>query len=329
MKTHLNDNPKLNFTMPPFSAGNYASLWSNTRIQKTWKRENLCSRTHELLFLSAIHSLPIPDGAHINVIRSLPYDWYDEADKVAEHFTRKNWHIRSKERTLTFHSVCHCGRQGALALINNAFGWNGIENEQALQDSLLLGIGGNTTEIIRCKNQRFSNASASPNQLGSWYAANILKGLLWHSDIDVSENGAMEILLDRDCYYKGSHDVNEQVDVALSALADRIVREVKNTVDLAKVPYILLSGGGSLLLSEMLAKRLQHDNIQISDDPLFDDCLGGLKSIAGHTTKNVFPVSIDIGARNTKSATLVDGEIYTVISPSHTAESILADEVNV
>ncbi|MBD3251058.1 hypothetical protein GF380_01100 [Candidatus Uhrbacteria bacterium] len=312
MKITELQEPVLNFTT--FSAGETVK-YSSGYIDIDTSENRLHADSYDKLFDTALYALKIPTEKILSVVLALPYGWHDGNSEAVANRLSSDHRIQTKDTELDYTVCVQTERQGILALVNMAFGWQSGANEDILKNSILHDCGGMTTEHVQIINRRDTDFSDSDENLGQWRIARRLKEYLterYHVR-NVSEFDCLKYIENKEYHSQqtDSIDLTEFLHKENQALATDIVAAGRHHIrkyDETRRKY--LTGGKAKDLFPYMSRLVK--GLIISKDPLFDNAFGALKTAMNLTKNGAIPVGLDIGNQNTKAAALVNGTVQYV-----------------
>jgi hypothetical protein len=249
-------------------------------LQRREDRRWIESREWYNLFLASLTELTTATRVDLRIVTGLPVAFYSDRETVKARVVGSHRVQREDRHAQTFQVVaCNVIPQPFGALLAETLNDRGhIVNEALARGTVgIVDIGGKTTNLLSVDRlSEIGRETASVN-VGAWDAVRAIRD--WMSDQcpgleDLRDHQVVEAIINREVRYYGRPvDLSAIVDDTLQPLAAQIITEATRLWNGgATLDVILVSGGGALLLGEMIGNHFPHAIGRA--DPVFSNALG-------------------------------------------------------
>jgi len=268
-----------------YNIGNVAAEQSRFVTRKE-DREWINSDEYMVLFHAALSTQFVKGPESVTVVTGLPLAYYD-ADKqnIKEQFERMHHVFRDDRNVVTLNvEKCSVVPQPMGTLAHVAFDDEGnITNSTMLTGRVgIIDIGGKTTNILHALRMADIRAETESVAIGGWDVVRAMQSKVESAcpGVGYSDHEISEAVKKMFVKYKGRVvDLSQEVNSVLDKVTQPILSKVRElwAADGARLDQILISGGGAHLIGDRLKSALDHENVELVDDPVFANAMGYYK----------------------------------------------------
>lgn len=228
------------------------------------------------------------DEIELTVVTGLPVRYYkDEVNKDKQ---------KLQDRFVGRHAIDRIGRDMLIVnigecivipqpigtLLNVGLDDTGLKADAEIitGNTGIIDIGGNTTNFLHARGFEDVNPETDSIDLGGWdIARRVRPGVseLAPGLAEIEDHELMDAIVSRSIKHRGTEvDISAVVDAALEPIANSIVNHALQIWPGggAALDRILLTGGGSQLIGELVESKIDHANIELVADPQFANARG-------------------------------------------------------
>jgi len=268
-----------------YNIGNVAvehSRWTTRKEDREW----INSDEYMVLFHAALSTQFVRGPETVTVVTGLPLAYYDvDKDSIKERFECMHHVFRDDRRIVTLNvEKCSVVPQPMGTLAHVAFDDEGnITNSTMLTGRVgIIDIGGKTTNILSALKMADIRAETESIGLGGW---DVVRAMRPHVEnacpgVGYSDHEVSEAIKSMSVNYKGRVvDLSSSVNDVLDSVTEPILSKIRElwAADGARLDQILISGGGAHLIGHRLVGELDHENVELVDDPVFANAMGYYK----------------------------------------------------
>lgn len=252
------------------------SRFSHRREDRRW----IESDEWYALFLATLTELTTATRADLNIVTGLPVAFFGDRKAVKERLLGTHRTKRDERHAQVFNVVsCHVIPQPFGSLLAEALNDAGrITNEQFATGSVgIIDIGGKTTNLLSVNRLAEIGRETASANVGGWDAVRAVRD--WLSEEcpgleSLRDHQIIQAIISRQIQYYGKPvDLTSIVTNTLKPLAEQIITEASRLWNGgATLDAIVVSGGGALLLGDLIGKHFRHAVRRA--DPVFANAVG-------------------------------------------------------
>jgi hypothetical protein len=253
------------------------SRFTGRREDRDW----ITSPEYKYLMATAFTELTAASRVDVKVVTGLPVRYYEDKDTVRDLFMGQHRFERDDDRTgaQVFNVTdCRVIPQPFGAVLSEALDNKGRiqRNQLATGDVGIIDIGGKTTNLLSVHKLAEVGRETTSVDVGAWDAMRVIREFLAKdfSGLELRDHEIIEVVKDRKVKYFGEwHDLSKEVNNALRALGQQVLAQATQLWNNGgRLDAILVSGGGALLLGDIIATGFRH--ARIVDDPVHANARG-------------------------------------------------------
>lgn len=228
------------------------------------------------LFLAAMSELTTASGVAVTLVTGLPVTFYGDKGALqgilaADHQLER---LGGKRQTLHINKVRVVPQPFGALLADCLSNTGTIVREPGAVG--VIDVGGKTTNILSVLGFEEIGRETSSVNVGAWDVARGVRAHLAEKcpDLDLRDDALMGAVRDRGVkYYGETVDLSGAVDARLDDMASQVVAEATQLWNgAAGLDYILVTGGGALLLGDKLKAHFRH--ARVVAEPVWANALG-------------------------------------------------------
>ncbi len=244
------------------------------------------SDEYEVLLNAALSYLQESGSISIVATTGLPVSFYTkDKEKIKTRFMGNHLVKRDQREPLNVHiEECWVLPQVMGTLINAALDFEGnFSDIQFARGRIgVIDIGGKTTNILHASEMGNVDRETDTLDIGGWDVVRAIQPVIDDKcpDVDFTDHEIQVAIINKTIKYRGEPiDLSEEVDSVLSDMTREIVNKAHQLWPGkgARLDAVLLSGGGSMLMGEMLKEKLDHGNTTIVEDGVWANAMGYYK----------------------------------------------------
>lgn len=230
------------------------------------------------LFLAAISELTPASGVSITLVTGLPVSFYGDKEKLQGILTGEHTFERQGGNRQTVNiTECRVVPQPFGALLAECLSKSGaIVREPG--NVGVIDAGGKTTNLLSVHGfEEIARETASVSA-GAWDVARAVGGYLADNcpNLGLRDVDLMNAVKERRTSYYGELvDLSAIIDEQLDAMAEQVIAEASQLWNGgAGLDYILVTGGGALLLGDRLKAHFRTGHARVVVDPVWANAEG-------------------------------------------------------
>jgi plasmid segregation protein ParM len=252
------------------------SRFTTRREDRRW----IESDTYHHLFLAALTECTSATWADIRLVTGLPVAFYDDRDELKTRLLGSHKVQREGRRAQSLNvTACNVIPQPFGSLLNEVLDDNGriADTDLATGRVGVIDVGSKTTNILSTRNLREINEQSTSVSVGGWDLVRAVRDWLSKHcpDLNLRDHEINEAIIEREATYYGEPvSLHEVVNEELTHLSHEIIGTATQLWNGgANLHAILITGGGAMLLSDLIERRFPHARV-VSGDPYFANAIG-------------------------------------------------------